>query len=140
MFDYSTQTLSAKEEIVARLKEYDTLRAEIIGRTAAVYQLLAISAPLAVFLFTWWGSSTQKKDWVFWLAVVIFTFIVGLFAMSTRRDINRIAERIIFIEREVNRLAGVDILEWETTFGAASTGWWRLRRGPSSRSALPKHS
>ena len=127
MFDFKTDTFSSKEQIVVRLKEYDTLRAEIATRTAGIYQAVGISATVAIFLFTWWSSSTLNFGLSFWVAVGLFALTSIVFALSTRRDINKIARRIADIEAEVNRLSGATLLEWESRFGAASTGWFRRK-------------
>ena len=51
MFNFATDTFSPKEQIVARLKEYNSLRAEIATRTAGIYQTIGISATVGIFLY-----------------------------------------------------------------------------------------
>jgi hypothetical protein len=59
MFNYLEEAFSPKEKVAILFKEYDTLRTEIIGRTAGGYQLIAI---LAIVLRS--DSGLEVVAWV----------------------------------------------------------------------------
>lgn len=109
-------------------KEYDTLRAEIIARTSAGFQVLAVSVVLFTAMVGWLGSHTF--DVVFWTLLATFVIVNAAIALVTRREINIIAERIQEIEKEINRLMGATLLRWETERGSRATGWWITRKRP----------
>jgi hypothetical protein len=123
MFNFSTEEFSRKEKAIILFKEYDTLRAEIIGRTAGGFQLIAIlGAVLAAILVL---ASSSGVDVVFWVAVGVFIISAIAFSWWARRDINLIARRVAEIELEINRLCNDTLLIWETECGGAAGGWLR---------------
>lgn len=129
----AAQILSAKEQIEILLKEYDTLRAEIIARTTGGYQVISIGAVLFTALLTVVATRTHPagevgtkllRSTLFWVALGALVVFAGVSMSFTYRDINLIAGRIQQIEQKVNRLAGVDLLEWESKWGGSKTGWF----------------
>ncbi len=127
MFDHSSPTFSAKERIEVLFKEYDTLRAEIIARTAGGYQLITVSAILVTILVTW--RSGHGGGMTFYMLLGFFVLVGFLFLYVTHRDINILAGRIVEIEGEINGLMSMatNALKWETEFGAGATGWFRRK-------------
>ena len=135
--------LAAKDQIEILLREYDTLRAEIIARTTAGSQLVAVAAILFTALLTVMAtrsapSGTSERSWLsshaggaFWSCLSVLVAFVCVFTWLAHREINIIAERLQRIEQQVNGLAGTDLLEWETKWGAKSTGWFP-RHAPKS--------
>jgi hypothetical protein len=136
--------LAAKDQIEILLKEYDTLCAEILVRTTGGYQLIVVGAILFTALLTVMAtrsapsSSDIGRSWLslhtrtaFWVCLCVLIAFGCVFSWAFRRDINIIAERLQRIEHQVNGLAGTDLLEWETKWGAKSTGWFP-RHAPKS--------
>lgn len=123
MFNYSEETFSPKERIAILFKEYDTLRTEIIGRTAGGYQLIAILAVIFTAILAW--RSSHGPDDIFWVAIGVFIVAAVLFSWWAHRDINLIARRIREIELAINSLCGDTLLIWETTMGGMAGGWVR---------------
>jgi hypothetical protein len=109
-------------------KEYDTLRAEIISRTSSSYQLLGL----------WFAGGTwlvfHKQDPLFWRSIGLFS--LATFGMMTviRKDTRDLAKRLRMLEREINELAGRELLKWETHYGG---GIFRLFRRASLRRLVP---
>jgi predicted lysophospholipase L1 biosynthesis ABC-type transport system permease subunit len=121
MLNYGTQTISDKEKIAILLKEYDTLRAEIIARTTGSFQMIAVTALLTAALMTSWSS--RSPDALFWICLLGVVLTAFAFVAVAHRNINRLARRIMKIEDYVNRLAGSEILAWESKWGGAARGW-----------------
>src|SRR6266849_10226121 len=116
MSDNSTP-LSAKEQIDILLKEYDTLRQEIIARTSQGFQVLGFGVLLYTALVAWFGA--HSVDRTFWVLLIIFVLTIAVVSLMAHRDINMAARRISEIELHVNNLAGATLLQWETKYGAA---------------------
>src|ERR1039457_6946031 len=129
MFNYLEEAFSPKEKVAILFKEYDTLRTEIIGRTAGGYQLIAILAIVFGAILGW--RSSHGSDAVFWVALGVFFGAALVFWWWARRDINMIARRIRDIELNINRLCGDTLLIWETSMGGMAGGWL-LRRSKSN--------
>src|SRR5438128_1802475 len=129
MFDHSKVELTNKERVEVLFKEYDTLRAEIIGRTVGGFQLIAIIALLVSGLIAWVGA--HPITWVFW--IWLFTLVAAsvFFYYIAYRETNAAARRIGSIETQINELLGDEkLLQWESRFGGAVTGWI-IKRSPN---------
>lgn len=126
----SIQVLSAKEQMDVLLKEYDTLRVEVLNRLNNSFQIGAIGITAG----TWIASqpnSTRPSLLIIILLVVVFLSS----AITLWRDLYFVARHIADIEREINRLAGVTLLTWESYLSPGSrgpfgwvTGWFGRRR------------
>ena len=112
------------ERINILLKEYDTLRAEILQRTNAGFALVGVE----VAAFTWLLTQclTRGLRWWQWLILFLLALVFGCAAWKGQQFINvqirRCAVRIWRIERWINYLAGDHLLEWETRWGMGATG------------------
>ena len=122
--------LSKFERIQILLREYDSLRNEIIGRTRDGFNLFAITGALFVgTLSLAYGTAGA------WPAAVLAVLGVGTFIFAARETTYRIfqaAARVRELEARVNDLAGERLLSWETDNGGATHGWfmqaWRQQR------------
>jgi hypothetical protein len=107
------------------LKEYDTLRAEIIARQSGGFQLVIIAGAV----FTWFAErATGQRLWIGMAALVMASCFLVFRAVQ---DIDLIAKRIGEIEQEINQIAGASLLKWESRLGSQRTGWI-IRRKPRS--------
>lgn len=100
------------------LREYDTLRTEILARVRTRFELLGFLAVIATFA----GSSnvsTPARALVVVAAVAVALVVWAWFASG----IKRCAGRILEIESRVNALMGSELLAWETRQPRDS--WWR---------------
>lgn len=106
MAETDVQALRQRDHIDILLKEYETLRAEILNRINHRWQMLSVIGAILAFISTQRGTA-------FWLGWAIATFL-GLLLLISARYIARLAEHISGIERRINALAGVEHLTWET--------------------------
>jgi hypothetical protein len=116
------QSLGAQEKIQVLFKEYDALRSSILGRTNNGYQLWGIGAALLTFLIS------RPIDVKFWILMSLFGIVFSIFSWTTYRDINKAAERLRQLESRINRLAGDELLQWETRWGSGVTGFFGRAR------------
>ena len=100
-----TDTITANDKIGILMKEYDTLRAEIIARTSGGFQLIAIGA--GVFAL----SIQRQGSIAFWVFLGCATAGLLGFTHVLFRDGRMCAERIREIEAQVNKLANDDLLK-----------------------------
>jgi hypothetical protein len=100
------------------LHEYDSLRAEILSRYGAEFQVIAACAAYFVGLVTAWlaGWQTDSPMTYVSLALLALVALIGLMTMSDT-DVTRASWRIREIEARVNELAGERLLVWETYWG-----------------------
>jgi len=105
-------------KVTVLLKEYDTLRQEIVGRISNRFGLVSFGSALVVFLVTQQPPRGRL--------VVVGLWVVFLLVLWWRAGvlIRRCSKRIAEIERKVNSLVGEDLLVWETRIGGRS--WMRL--------------
>jgi threonine/homoserine/homoserine lactone efflux protein len=105
-------------KVTVLLKEYDTLRQEIVGRISNRFGLVSFGSALVVFLVTQQPPPGRL--------VVVGLWVVFLLVLWWRAGvlIRRCSKRIAEIERKVNSLVGEDLLVWETRIGGRS--WMRL--------------
>lgn len=115
-------TFCEMDKITIIMNEYNKLCKEIDTRTSNGYQLAAVLATVAV-----WAVSQQNFDMKFWLASItalIIFFTSGCFILI---NINRAAIRLKQIEKYINeRIGGEPLLIWETKYGRAETGYFKL--------------
>lgn len=117
------------------LHEYDSLRAEIVQRSGYMFQLIEVAAVIGfglIIIFTTDIKYRQKLlskstfGILFWsaLSATIILFVIALFGFH--RDIEKSAARIREIETHINSTYGEELLQWETRWGGAVTGYWGL--------------
>jgi hypothetical protein len=123
------------EAIAILFKEYDTLRAEILNRTNNGYQLIGIGAALGAGLLTWFGA--HGVDRMFWISGASFVLVFAAFTWAMHRDISFAAGRLRQLESEINRLAGAELLQWETRWGGATSGWIKRKRPVTGKTDVP---
>lgn len=100
------------------LREYDTLRTEILARVRTRFELLGFLAIITAFAGSR-DSSTTVAVTVAAVALLIAIVVWIWFA----RGIKRCAVRILEIETKVNELLDDDLLRWESSLPRDS--WWR---------------
>lgn len=109
-------------------KEYDTLRAEIVSRTASGYPIKAVFQALFVFALTRVFSEDQRVSGL-WMALAIVAFYMRMEGVSYL-EIDRAAAQLRHLEGRINRLAGRKLLTWERYYGGAGSqllfSFWRL--------------
>ena len=107
-----------KDEIDILLKEYDTLRSEIIARTSGGFQLGAI----VLAAITWMGS--RPVDHAPISPRLVGALVAGIVALAFAywRDLYAASVRVAELEREINHLAGRPLLKWEGQYGPGSRG------------------
>ncbi|GGR46742.1 hypothetical protein WEB32_02280 [Streptomyces netropsis] len=105
-----------KEEIIAlRMKEYESLRAEVTQRVNARQQIAGFAGVISALLST--GSGFALGSWKLYLAVMIMGLAV-LWLRDSNQAIQRIGVHLQHIEDDVNQLSqeiyGRSALSWET--------------------------
>jgi hypothetical protein len=113
--------IGAKEHIQILLAEYNSLRSEINARMSSVYQVVAITAVVAVWLLQ------QRFGMRLYLGVAAAAVGLALCAWALMRDCVRAALRVKQLEREINRRAGEHLLVWESEWGGQTSSLWALR-------------
>jgi hypothetical protein len=93
------------------LKEYDTLRAEIIARQSGAYQATVIAGAV----FAWVLSHTSGRK--LWLTIATLSVLFILAAYRVIKDECLISWRVADLETQINQLAGVELLKWHNHFG-----------------------
>jgi len=119
------------------LKEYDTLRTEILQRTAVSYAL----APILAVLAGWLGSRIFEG----YRHMTIAAGLIALCALFLSPKfmsikIRRCSARLQHIEQRINHLAEEDLLEWESRWGigGAAHHFVDAFRNPPPRSVTPE--
>jgi hypothetical protein len=108
-----------KLQIQILLKEYDTLRQEIVGRINSRFSLVGFGSGLAVFL-----ASQKPTEWD-WLLIVSWLLALVILWWRTAILLRRCSIRIAYLEQQINSLAGAELLAWESHHGG---GWLRRIR------------
>ncbi|HKC62849.1 MAG TPA: hypothetical protein VKB86_04395 [Pyrinomonadaceae bacterium] len=124
MSQSTREPLSDKDQIQILLHEYGTLRTEVIHRSNNLYQLLTVGGVLFVWLM---GHPIDRRFWIT-LGLAVPLLCSGFWVI--RRYTNKLSKRLREIEKRVNSLAGVELLVWETLWGAAVTRYFALRTSP----------
>lgn len=104
------ETLDRKDRITTLLKEYDTLRAESLGRINHRWQMLGLIGAIVAFV------STKGDLLLSWEIVPVYAMILLLLVLWVRSGfhLSALATRIEEIEKKVNAIAGETLLEWES--------------------------
>ena len=101
--------MEKSEKIHIFLKEYDTLRAEILRRIGFRYAFLGISLGILGYFFF---DIETLKVYQIAILVFIFVFLLGVY-MQQGNLIKQCSKRIAEIEQEINEIAEEKILVWE---------------------------
>jgi hypothetical protein len=103
--------MTDSEQIQILLKEYETLRTEILHCSNQRFSFLTIGGGVATF--TLFKAVELAKFQIF---VLIFAAIsLCIFWFQLGRLIGKCANRTSEIEEEINKLSGTPLLKWETT-------------------------
>ena len=111
--------ITPMDHIQILLKEYDTLRSEIVSRSAHWYQLAAVAAIVAGWLVS------RPIDRTLLISLAFLAVAAVIFAGSLARDIYICAARVRQLEAEINGLAKAELLKWETHYGVGANYFWR---------------
>lgn len=118
--------ISQLDKITILLHEYDGLRGEMVQRWIGMQQQISIGVLvlLGVITVLFQNKIEHPRDYFLYglLGIAVCIFIYAMW--QVRRDTNKAAERVREIERDVNQRAGEDLLQWETRWGGAVTGYW----------------
>jgi hypothetical protein len=126
-----------KGKIEILMKEYDTLRQEILSRINNRFLMLGL---IGTFLgFALFADNSLLRSYIFGISsrgIVVVIGIVILVAtwMWLGYLVGVLAARVSAIEQRVNELAGDELLEWETRHG-----WGRWGRYVGARKREPQH-
>lgn len=121
--DNGTALFSEKEEIELYMKEYESLRAEIISRIGNNSRMVSLTATAALALVGFLG--TQRFSFYLIYCFEFVLFVPVFFGGLAFANITRAARRVAEIEIEVNKRVGRDILVWESQRAVVSPGWWK---------------
>jgi len=103
------------------LKEYETLRTEIISRTQSRFAITSIAAGAVALAFS--AGSTLGSPWLF---LILTSLAAALLWARLGGLIRRASEGLHRVEEKVNEIAGEELLVWEHR---AREPWWRLFSG-----------
>lgn len=123
------ENLETKFKIEILLKEYDTLRTEILQRINARFAVVGLLGALFAFALSEveWQSEKFSID-VWWLILALGVGVLLALWWRLGILIQRMATHLISIEQRVNQFAGEELLTWETKYG-----WGRLGKLKRSR-------
>jgi hypothetical protein len=125
--------VTSKEAIDILLKEYDTLRAELIARHTGGFQLLALVLVEIGACLGWIEKfGLHKSAWTLIAAFAVVDLVMYSFLNIA---IGNCCQRVQEIEKHINELAGIDLLCWEGRFGAGKRGF-RVKPGPDTTGNL----
>jgi hypothetical protein len=118
--------VSPELKIDILLKEYDTLRTEILNKINTRYGIIGFLGALFAFVLNKW--EWQPKNCPFdtrWPVVIIGLLILFGIWLWIGVLIQGIAVHICSIEKRINQLAGDELLSWETHCSLGCI--WKLR-------------
>ena len=99
--------LTNQEKIQVLLKEYDTLRAEMLQRFTQRFQFIMIIGVICGYAFFKEDSHQALIAKIALILVIIVWYWIGYLVATY-------SWRIAKIEKHVNKLAGEKLLQWET--------------------------
>lgn len=100
----------AKAKVEVMLKEYDSLREEVISRLNNRFNLLGYSGAILTYA-VFQGSGITDWRWLCAAGAALALVLVWLWGA---RKIRELSQRIAWIEKQVNSLYGDSLLAWET--------------------------
>ena len=97
------------EIIQIMLKEYDTLRTEILKRIGHRFAFMGLSGFIGLYAFF------SSKDLTFYQIIILMAsaFILACIWLQIGNLIARCSKRIAEIENEINQMCGSTLLRWE---------------------------
>jgi len=119
------------QKISILLKEYDTLRAEILATNNNRNQFITIIFGAIAF------GANRTIDLTFWIYSAVVLVGVCLFGGLLWNDVRKLSGRISELEQDINELAGgKHLLKWETLHSSAKGGFFGWF--PTKRRAIGK--
>mgnify|MGYP001590629171 CR=1 FL=1 len=123
------ENIETKLKIEILLKEYGTLRTEILQRINARFAVVGLLGALFAFaLSEVKGQPGMFSIYVRWLSLALGAGVLVTLWWYLGIIIQRLASHISSIEQRVNQFAGEELLTWETKYG-----WGRLGKLKRSR-------
>lgn len=112
------QDIDTVTKINILLKEYDTLRAEMLQRMNGRFAIVGLLGALLVLVISKgeWQPTGWKLDARWLVAVLGASILAGIF-WRFGTLIRKLGTRVSKVEQRVNQLAQEDLLAWETCFG-----------------------
>jgi len=101
--------MTDQEKIQILIKEYDTLRAEILQRTGQRFAFLTLFG--AVGAYSFFVATSLNSYQILVLIISAFVLLGVWFQLGNL--IARCSRRIAEIEEEINAMAGQKLLKWE---------------------------
>jgi hypothetical protein len=111
--------LSPAEQVTVLLKEYDSLRSEIIARISGQFTLIAVGAVVLGAFLSW---SPNRPRLVVMALLVVCLVGIGLVIFQNRQALRNVGQRLREIEAHINVIAGVSLMCYQNHFGAAIRG------------------
>ena len=102
-----TGSLKATDKITILLKEYDTLRAEMIARINSRFAFLGLTMGIVALV---WSRDRAPSTMV--MLGLAATLLVVWFYLG--QLLYRLRVAIAHVENEINKLAGTQLLTWES--------------------------
>jgi len=124
-----TAPLSAddKAKIEILLREYDTLRSEIMSRTNNRFAIIGFIVALIAFIGSQSDVPLYGRCVIGGLAILVVLAVCFRFGQLIKRCAVRIAE----IEEKINNLMGEDLLAWESQIAKPGLFHWFYRKPPA---------
>lgn len=107
------------QKINILLREYDTLRTEILQRTAAGFAVPAVVVAIAGWLLS---PFFEHHPYIAGALALVVVAGLALGARFMNVQIRWCAARVTRIENRINFLAQDHLLEWESRWGIGATG------------------
>jgi len=104
------QRFSDKVKIDILMREYETLRTELLQRINQRFACIGLSGAVLAYGF----FKVERHTMASVLIVIVAISIVGVICFHFGRLIHQLALRILEIEQRINSLLGDELLVWET--------------------------
>ena len=112
--------MTDQEKIDILLKEYETLREEIIQRINNRFSFLTYAGAVGAYALFAVQTTTTFQTAVLFVTTGFLLLLWHRFGVLVARCSDRIAE----IETEVNRLSGAELLQWENRHKHSIFHWF----------------
>ena len=94
------------------MKEYDSLRSEVIERVKTAFSHLAFFGAIVAFAFQSPTGSSVNPKLLFWLAIFGALFVLYISVINWFW-VGRIASHLQVLETKINHINGKPMLSWE---------------------------
>lgn len=110
MSEPTTGGIDTTTKVDLLLREYDTLRQEVISRTNNRFAILGLLGTVVAFVCTQTDIALTRQ----WVVVVVFLVVLWWIVGYTMR---KIGTYLAAVERRINELAGEKLLRWGQSVG-----------------------